>query len=215
MSVPIEIVAAVVRPVLAAMLRAGFTAVVDAVERGYFHAADRQADDVAADVVSRCGALGDRRARGDRRVETPAGRPGSTSLACPGSGPGGVSASRPPAGNKTADGRPGWGGGPPLTPAVSPRRADTRLHDEFARLVGTDPYVAREHRVAAVVAHVSLNEFRVDTQLLHERIRARSPAAPTLRRRVDGPLGAGQPRGSYAAAPGSGSWRATLGALRR
>jgi hypothetical protein len=37
---------------------------------------------------------------------------------------------------------------------------------------GTDPYVAREHRLAALAGRMTLNGFRVDVPLLSERLRA-------------------------------------------
>lgn len=54
-------------------------------------------------------------------------------------------------------------------------------------------YLVREHRVAAIAAQISLNGFRVDTDLLQERLnhnaRVRSAALKRLHDRYDVPLG--------------------------
>jgi P4 family phage/plasmid primase-like protien len=46
-----------------------------------------------------------------------------------------------------------------------------QLYGKLSGELGDDPYLVREHRVAAVAAQISLNGFRVDTKLLDERIR--------------------------------------------
>jgi DNA polymerase-1 len=40
----------------------------------------------------------------------------------------------------------------------------------YAKLASPDPYLAREHQVAAIAAQISLNGFAVDEQLLAERV---------------------------------------------
>lgn len=45
-----------------------------------------------------------------------------------------------------------------------------KVYDRLVVEVGDAPYLAREHRVAAIAAQISLNGFRVDCDLLTERI---------------------------------------------
>lgn len=45
------------------------------------------------------------------------------------------------------------------------------LYEKLSAEVGDDPYLRREHRVAAIAAQISLNGFRVDLELLNQRMR--------------------------------------------
>ncbi|MGH3500722.1 MAG: phage/plasmid primase, P4 family [Nocardioidaceae bacterium] len=45
-----------------------------------------------------------------------------------------------------------------------------KLYDRLRAQTGEDSYLAREHRVAAIAAQLSLNGFRVDTELLDRRV---------------------------------------------
>lgn len=45
------------------------------------------------------------------------------------------------------------------------------LYEKLSAKVGSDPYLRREHRVAAIAAQISLNGFRVDLELLGQRMR--------------------------------------------
>ena len=62
----------------------------------------------------------------------------------------------------------------------------------YARLASDHPYLAREHRVAALAAQVSLNGFRIDLDLLAERLaegeRRRAEALTELHERYGIPL---------------------------
>lgn len=77
------------------------------------------------------------------------------------------------------------------------------VHRKLAELVGDSPYLRREHRVAAIAAQISLNGFRVDTDLLTARLeegeQRKGAALARLHERYGVPLA--DEKGKFYAAP--------------